>query len=772
MFYEFLPDVLPRAYSVLCVTPTPSSSPSTTFPTDLPATHFPSSVPTGTNSSSFPLSSTSQPTSSPICHRVSYSSFPADSVILSAVYTFPADLSSFTSLAQSLAAADGGVCATIGQVSSNYQAATKTVVLSVAYLNKDPHSDLTTLRSEFASRLNITNARRLLDVLKSAVCIASICDSSGLFCSPGTLPCAELGSTFTPTSSPVPMMPSTFSPTSSIAAAGASLNESSVASSGTLVGVIIIMVVLLCCLFLVLVLCYRRKGKQVQKIHPMVMHPENICTWVSTGESVVKQRMYDCKTCKSKNSGDVGFCFSCLEHCHKGHDTMERQGSPLEAYCHCGKGSYDQPCSCLQLVKPKQEKAIPIIENVKPATVGPAHENSETAATNLAINPAPLGLDPSKQEALTPMVTEPVLAQESQPPPLRQDKSEQEFMEQAEIERQAIEAALVVEVSKDDRLAQLKLRKQASAAKFARPVTLEPEPDAPPPPLIPTAPEPEIVTAIQEETAPPVVRKLPNAGQFLAIARAKKAQDDAQKLSADQILSAADAEHSEMTRLAEEERKASKDDIKAKLKERKKQAKELKINVAVSPEVNEPEQLSLQSLSVHSSSVNVNLGLGVIKNSKRSYTSSSPNTPHMQEYTETIPVDDEVPQLTAIAEQADQLGVVPSDADAPIMAPPILERLIRKALKKEMFTAEEMQQGRTQLMLLQPSCGLSLQDEHWGPNQLDIGPAVVKLGPTGAAASAGLQIGDVVTAVDGVAVGNALALSAIIAKNRVFSSFF
>ncbi|KAK8848013.1 hypothetical protein M9Y10_019066 [Tritrichomonas musculus] len=77
-------------------------------------------------------------------------------------------------------------------------------------------------------------------------------------------------------------------------------------------------------------------NKLIPKIEP-------ICTFASTGDKFIKQKWYQCRTCKI--TGDCGICEICAKKCHKGHDVFLHSSS-RGFYCDC-----PEFCDCQSLPK-------------------------------------------------------------------------------------------------------------------------------------------------------------------------------------------------------------------------------------------------------------------------------------------------------------------------------------------------------------------------------------------------------------------------------------
>lgn len=66
------------------------------------------------------------------------------------------------------------------------------------------------------------------------------------------------------------------------------------------------------------------------------------CTYLQTGQDMVKQRLYVCSTCNFHNGECI--CDNCARVCHAGHDlrVLDEKG-----FCDCGAGSLPIPCKCI-----------------------------------------------------------------------------------------------------------------------------------------------------------------------------------------------------------------------------------------------------------------------------------------------------------------------------------------------------------------------------------------------------------------------------------------
>ena len=79
------------------------------------------------------------------------------------------------------------------------------------------------------------------------------------------------------------------------------------------------------------------ENKLIPKIEP-------ICTFAATGENYIKQKGYQCRTCKI--TGNLAICEICIKKCHKGHDVY-LGSSTIELYCDCPKKCHCQSLSNL-----------------------------------------------------------------------------------------------------------------------------------------------------------------------------------------------------------------------------------------------------------------------------------------------------------------------------------------------------------------------------------------------------------------------------------------
>lgn len=72
---------------------------------------------------------------------------------------------------------------------------------------------------------------------------------------------------------------------------------------------------------------------------------EPICTFEASGESMIDQRFFLCKTCGVNQDGQMveGFCEACARKCHKGHDIYSPSQGLVPSFCDCpGSGK----CNC------------------------------------------------------------------------------------------------------------------------------------------------------------------------------------------------------------------------------------------------------------------------------------------------------------------------------------------------------------------------------------------------------------------------------------------
>lgn len=89
-----------------------------------------------------------------------------------------------------------------------------------------------------------------------------------------------------------------------------------------------------------------------------LMPPENppppipICTFLLSGEKMISQRAYRCKTCNQV--GNVTICEACAKVCHAGHD-LELTTYDV-SYCDCGAGNESAHCVCklMEKIEPAQ----------------------------------------------------------------------------------------------------------------------------------------------------------------------------------------------------------------------------------------------------------------------------------------------------------------------------------------------------------------------------------------------------------------------------------
>ena len=76
------------------------------------------------------------------------------------------------------------------------------------------------------------------------------------------------------------------------------------------------------------------------------MPTPEFCTFSQTGEVGIKQKLYNCVTCKMEDGHCI--CEICIKNCHQGHTVLFSEDD-LEGYCDCGEQGSKGKRSCNML---------------------------------------------------------------------------------------------------------------------------------------------------------------------------------------------------------------------------------------------------------------------------------------------------------------------------------------------------------------------------------------------------------------------------------------